>query len=273
MADDMPLLAPDARWEDGWFALQPLDEETLAIGEPIYLQRNWSYLISDRGESLLFDAGCGVTPISPLVARHGRAALKVLPSHMHYDHLGDIEAFDHVMVADLPDLRACTDGAVLMPTDALFLGAKLGLRTPRIRVAEWVAPQSWISVGARRLQILHTPGHSPDSIALWEPARNRLYAADFLYRGVLYAQVPGASLRSYRATCAMLLALLPEDAAICGAHGRPDADGRCSAPVLATTDLADLARVLDRLIAAPPAHAKEVPVNDLLRLAYSPDRM
>lgn len=271
MADDRPLLAPDASWEDGWFALQPLDAETLAIGEPLYFQRNWSYLISDRGESLLFDTGCGGAPIAPLVARHGRPALKVLPSHMHYDHLGGVAAFEHVMVADLPELRASADGTLLVPTDALFLGAKSGLRPPRIRVAEWVAPQSSISVGERRLQVLHTPGHSPDSISLWEPARKRLYAADFLYSGALYAQVPGASLRSYRATCATLLALLPEDATICGAHGRPDAEGRCSAPILATPDLADLTRVLDRLIATPPRQAGEVQVNDLMRLAYSPD--
>ncbi|MGB3312913.1 MAG: MBL fold metallo-hydrolase [Albidovulum sp.] len=272
MDDNRPLLAPDAVWEEDWFALETLDADTLAIGEPLYFQCNWSYLISDGDHSLLFDTGCGQVPISPVVNRHRRAGLKVLPSHMHYDHLGGIGAFDPVIIADLPVLRACVDGEVLVPTEDLFLGTKHGLAVPRISVTEWVKPQSWIDVGTRRLQVLHTPGHSPDSISLWEPARKRLFAADFLYRGALYAQVPGASLRAYYASCQMLLELLPGDAAIFGAHGQPDAQGRSMAPELGMSDLADLAAMLERLVTSPPAEAGEFKVNARMNLAYSPER-
>jgi hydroxyacylglutathione hydrolase len=265
---DTIRLAGDLTLEDNWFATGQLDGDTLAIGEPAYHQRNWSYLLRNGGEALLFDTGSGRRPIAPLVARHaGGAHVTAFPSHMHFDHLGGINAFGPVMVADLPMLRAVADDGRITPTSDMYLGHFEGLATPTFEVGRWVQPGEAISVGDRRLEVLHTPGHSPDSVSLWEPGRNRLYAADFIYRGALYAQTPGASLTQYLAVCRQLIEKLPENVEIVCAHGRP-IDGEDEVPVVSHGDLQQVEQVLTRLLDGD-AHTGEAPVNERMHLLYS----
>ncbi len=262
-------LAEGLAVEDNWFAVQALDDATLAIGEPAYHQENWSYLISDRDESLLFDTGAGRRPIAPLVFRHAKATVQAFPSHMHFDHLGGINQFDSIIVADLEILRNCEQDGVLTPTTEMHLGHYETVDIPSFRVGHWAAPGETITIGARGLEVLHTPGHSPDSVSLWEPEKNRLYAADFVYRGPLYAQTPGASLKDYLKTCILLLERLPEEVEIVCAHGGTDADGAHEMPVLGYADLAALADVLDRLLAQGSPREGETRVNDHMSLMHS----
>lgn len=260
-------LADDVLLEDGWFGVKALDDTTIAIGEPAYHQRNWSYLISDGDESLLFDTGSGRRSMAPLVARHGRVRVEAFPSHMHFDHLGNIHAFGPVTVADLPILRAIETNGTLTPTDEMFLGASEAVPVPTFEVGGWVAPGESVRVGMRSLQVLHTPGHSPDSVSLWEAERNRLYAADFIYCGALYAQTPGASLRDYLRICEQLLNDLPEQVQIVCAHGQPE-NGVDDAPILGYGDLHALRNVVAMLLQDEP-RTGEVPVNERMDLLFS----
>jgi len=264
---DTIKLADGVVLEDNWFAVRALDEATIAIDEPAYHQRNWSYLISDGDDSLLFDTGSGRRPIAPLVARLGRKRVEILPSHMHFDHLGNINAFGPVIVADLPMLRAIEVDGALTPTDEMFLGASEAVPVPTFELGRWIRPGQAITVGSRKLQVVHTPGHSPDSVSLWEPDRNRLYAADFIYRGALYAQTPGASLRDYLRVCEILLNDLPEQVQIVCAHGQPE-NGVDDAPVLGYRDLEALRDVVAELLQAEP-HTGKMTVNQRMYLLFS----
>lgn len=274
MRDDLECLISDVQladgvWlEDDWYALKALDEGSLAIGEPAYHQCNWSYLISDGGESLLWDTGSGRRDIAPLVARHGAAELRAFPSHMHFDHLGGIECFGAVTLADLAVLRAVEqDDGTVIPTEEMYLGACEGLNAPRFAVSRWCKPGEVVTVGRRRMEVLHTPGHSPDSVSLWEGDRARLYAADFIYPGEVYAQTPGASLRDYLRVLDQLLILLPVQVEILCAHGVAQG-GISDVPRLGYDDLENLRRAISTVLGTPP-HDGELQVNDRMALLYS----
>ena len=241
-----------AALEDGWYLVEELDPQTFAIGEPLYGQQNWSYLLVGGARSLLFDTGSYLGDITGAVGRRAMGPLTVLPSHMHYDHLGNVTRFGHVALPDLPVLREAARGGTVTPPDWLFLGEHESREAPSFAVAEWLAPDGWIGLGGRQVQLIHTPGHSPDSVSLWEPARDRLLAADYLYRGPLYVQTPGALLRDYLATARRLLALTGEGTAIFGAHA--DAP---TAPRLGRSDLAALAALLEALVVNPPTIAED----------------
>lgn len=47
-----------------------------------------------------------------------------------------------------------------------------------------------IDIGGRTIKVLHTPGHSPGHICLYEEDRKYLYAGDLIYKGTLYAFYP-----------------------------------------------------------------------------------
>ena len=270
-------IAPGIELEDDWYAVQEIDARTFAIGEPAYHQQNWSYLLIGEESSLLFDTGSFSRDITGVVGRRASGPLTVLPSHMHFDHLGNISRFDTVAVADLTILRDCVHDGVLTPTEELFLGAYENNEAPSFRVDRWLAPGEEIELGGRRAKVLHTPGHSPDSISLHLADENRLFAADFIYPGSLYGQVPGASLPDYLDVASVLSSVVDETTAIFCAHGNKDEDEEHSAPILAAPDMEAL---LDGLMAiksdAPDWDDRDewtVRVSDDMSIIVSPEAL
>ncbi|WP_281968693.1 MBL fold metallo-hydrolase [Roseovarius nanhaiticus] len=245
-----------------WYKLQEIAPGITAIGEPRYHQQNWSYLICGSDAALLFDTGSYYGDMAPVVASLTDLPLTVLPSHMHYDHLGNITAFERIVLPDLPVLRACEADGRVTPSDTLFLGDREDRTPPSFGVADWLAPGSMIDLGGRQLQLIHTPGHSPDSVSLWDAEAGILFAGDYLYDGALYAQVPGASLRGYLETAGQLGTLLPTDARILGAHGDAKDETSATAPTLDTTVLGRLMICLSDLMMGPaPAEGETLRAN------------
>ena len=255
---------------DDWYTLATPHPGLTAIGEPHYEQQNWSYLIEGDTRALLFDTGSYFGNISPVIDHLTDLPLTVLPSHMHYDHLGNIHRFETIHLPDLPVLRACAVDGLVTPTKTLFLGVHENRAAPSFHVTDWLAPGTRIDLGGLHLELVHTPGHSPDSVSLWWAEANILLAADFLYPGGLYAQVPGASLPDYLATTRALLTRAGPRTRIYGAHGDADDPGSAIPPRLGRQELEALETRLLTLRDSAPA-AREWPVSDRLTLITSPE--
>jgi glyoxylase-like metal-dependent hydrolase (beta-lactamase superfamily II) len=259
-----------------WYKIVQIAPGVTAIGEPQYHQRNWSYLICGDSAALLFDTGSYFRTMPPVIAGLTDLPLTVLPSHMHYDHLGNIGGFDRIALPDLPVLRACEDAGRVTPSDTLFLGASEDRQPPTFSVAEWLVPDAWIDLGGRRLQLIHTPGHSPDSVSLWDQEEGILFAADYLYEGELYAQVPGASVAQYLGSAGSLSALLPKETRIFGAHGSAAEPGADLPPLLTAPILDRLIMCLSDIIMAPPpapGEVRRVPIQTGVELLVNSDAL
>jgi len=264
------MLAPGVRWFDDWFAIEAIAPGIHAIGEPRFHQINWNYLIEGEEKALLFDTGPGVRDISVVTSALTSKPFTVLPSHLHFDHTGNLHRFNHVALADLPVLRACMRGDILHASDGLFRGFREGMFWKPMRIAEWWPIGHGIDLGGRVLDLLHTPGHSPDSISLHDVQANILFAADFIYPGPLYAQIPGADLAAYLTSAGTLLPRLDPATRILCAHGQADGQGEHRAPVLNHEDVADLATALIGLKASGE-RPKSWPVNTRISLlTWSP---
>jgi hydroxyacylglutathione hydrolase len=255
---------------DDYWAVQNIDANTYAIGEPRYYQANYAYLIVGERRALLFDAGSGTRDITAIVTRLTSLPVTVMPSHLHYDHTGGIAPFTSIAMIDLPDTRADVTNGRLTPSRYEYLGMIDGLAPPSFSVTEWVKPGSSIDLGGRVLQVLHTPGHTRSSVALYDAATHRLFAGDFIYPTTLYAFLPGASLAEYRATARELLASLPADTKIWTAHCCR-AGERTAAPWLTMADLRDLDSALTS-IESGESHGsgffpRRFPVNRQMTLA------
>jgi glyoxylase-like metal-dependent hydrolase (beta-lactamase superfamily II) len=57
-----------------------------------------------------------------------------------------------------------------------------------------------VDTGDRAFEVLHLPGHSPGSIALWEASTGTLFSGDAVYDGALLDQIPGSDIPQYIAT-------------------------------------------------------------------------
>lgn len=237
--DEGPLV----RWHDDYFTVQALDENTFAIGEPRYYQQNYSYLIVGTQRAVLFDAGPGHRDIRSVAQSLTRLPITFIPSHFHYDHVGNEVTFDHVAVIDLPYLRTRAPDGRLALTFAEHLGVAEGIEAPVLRVDEWLARDSLISLGDRTLRVLYTPGHTEDSISLLDIEAGFLFTGDFIYPGELYAFLPNSGMADYLQGADTLLRAAPAHARLFGAH-RVAPPG---APELNTSDVAHLQSALRQI--------------------------
>ena len=58
-----------------------------------------------------------------------------------------------------------------------------GFRTPAVPITRWLADGDVLDIGDRAFEVLHTPGHSPGSICLWEARSGTLVSGDVLVDG------------------------------------------------------------------------------------------
>jgi hydroxyacylglutathione hydrolase len=270
IVDPAPAKIAKGRMVDDYFAVQDIGQGVYAIGEPRYYQQNYAYLIVGRARALLFDSGTGTRDIGPVVASLTHLPVTVMVSHLHFDHLGGVGPFGALAMIDLPQTRADISAGRFTPRRYEYMGFVDGRSPPSPRVSQWLAPGATIDLGGRVLRVLSTPGHTPTSMALFDPSGHRLFIGDYIYPTTLYAFLPGASLSAYHHTAQNLIATLPADTILWTAHCCRAGEG-VSAPWLTMADLRDLDAALLRV---KQGHARSTgfyprryPVNGEMTLA------
>ncbi len=203
--------------DEHWLVV-PLTDGVFAIGEPQYYQANWNYLLIGSERALLFDAGSGVKDISKVVKRLTNKPVSVLVSHLHFDHVGSINAFDNVTMIDLPSVRDQMREDELHISRYQSLAFVDGRKPSIIKVKNWIDPDGTIDLGGRPLQVLSAPGHTPESIVLFDVVSKTLFTGDFIYPGRLFAMLPQSSRSAYIKSASRLLSHLPSDVIVRGAH-------------------------------------------------------
>ena len=110
----------------------------------------------------------------------------VTQTHCHYDHILGVEDF----ASDSPILASSKCPGFLSPENlpAHSLCEALNIQTPRYPLAlvphlhDIVDGDQRNPSGTRLgVKVLHTPGHTPDELALWDEEEAMLYVGDTLY--------------------------------------------------------------------------------------------
>ncbi len=156
-----------------------------------------------------------------------------LQTHMHFDHiLGlpflnecyGLQPMCHVM--DQP----VYDSAPVMASE--WFGMELGILPP---VSEYLTDGQELELGNSRLQVLHTPGHTPGGIMFYFPEDKLLFSGDTLFQGsVGRADFPGSSMEQELESIRTKVLCLPDDVRIFPGHGPETSvlDERLSNPYL-----------------------------------------
>ena len=198
----------------GWFHIYSIGHQTYAISEPKYWQQNVSYLLIGTRRALLFDTGPGIYSIRAEVERLTTLPVIAVPTHLHFDHVGDLPEFSDVRLMEAPGMRSQVRNGHFVETQDQYQ-----LRTPfEYRVHAWLKPGQILDLGGRRVRIVRTPGHTPDSLSIIDQGGKTLFIGDLINRmGTLYA-VPGSDVKAAAASIQELRRLGSRDAAIYEAH-------------------------------------------------------
>jgi glyoxylase-like metal-dependent hydrolase (beta-lactamase superfamily II) len=202
---------------DRWFEVYRIRPGVFAIYEPHQQEEVISYLILGDKRALLFDTGMGISNIKKLVEHLTRLPVSVINSHTHNDHVGDNWRFSSVYGMDTAFTRqsakgSSADSQAEITPDMLCGPLPAGFdprayRTRPFRITNWLQGGEKIDLGGRVLEVILTPGHTPDSISLWDAQNGLLFTGDMYYQGPIYLYRPETDLDAYEASIKKMNAL------------------------------------------------------------------
>ncbi|MCR4281908.1 MAG: MBL fold metallo-hydrolase [Bauldia sp.] len=210
-----------------WYERIAFGEGVTLIHEPFmpFFFRCNIWHVRGRDRNLLIDTGSGALSLTRYMPWLLERPTVCILSHTHWDHIGSAHEFPERLVhrAEAAILADPTNEATLASkyaTDDENVEARMFTRRPpgwvgsayRIVPAPatgLVADGDEIDLGDRRLSVLHTPGHSPGHLSLFEEKTGILFSADAVYDGPLVDTLYHSDTSRYRATMRRLRELQP----------------------------------------------------------------
>lgn len=219
--------------ENNWFTVDALDDSTFGISEYGQWMKVHSYLFVGTEKAVLVDTGLGVGNIRTIVEALTELPVVVVTSHAHWDHTGGHHLFDrfsaHVLERDWIEsswrryTKEIGDWLVKEPFSQ-EPPSHFDIKKYRpfgSKVDNLHSDGDVLDLGGRRLEIIHTPGHSPGHVCIYEEERGYLATADLLYQGVLLGGLKFSDPEDYHRSLLRLRELPPIGKLLPG-HGRLD---------------------------------------------------
>lgn len=210
-------MKPRMRPED-WYSVRRLDDDVTYICEPhiqeFYRCNIWH--VRGRDRDMLVDSGMGVVSLREWVPLVTERELIAVASHTHFDHIGchhefecrAVHSAEAELLADptrentLADPYVTDDIFDALPPEPYCSKCYSVKRAPATRLLE---DGDMIDLGDRQFEVIHTPGHSPGGIALYEKATEILFSGDILYDGPLIEDTYHSNADDYLASMERLL--------------------------------------------------------------------
>lgn len=135
------------------------------------------YILGEAGEAAVIDPGVEHKDIENILNEQKLSLKYIILTHAHIDHILHME-----------ELQSACGGQIIVHEDdspllgnALINGAVLfGLNTVFRKADLCVKDGDSLMLGDLRLEIVHTPGHTPGSICV--KVENNLFTGDTLFR-------------------------------------------------------------------------------------------
>ncbi|RFU19404.1 MBL fold metallo-hydrolase [Geodermatophilus marinus] len=224
-----------------WHEAREISRGVWSIAEPSHVNM---WLIEGRDRAVLLDTGLGIARVRPVVEELTTKPVSVVNTHYHFDHVGGNHEFDDTAIHE------AGAALLVEPVPREVLDRYLAYALELVRAAEHVReadgryfhlldadslprplpdgfdPAAWtiappapsrtltegdvVDLGGRALRVLHTPGHSGDSICLLDDASGILFGGDTINTGPIYAQFHDSDVATFAKSAARLAELKDE---------------------------------------------------------------
>jgi glyoxylase-like metal-dependent hydrolase (beta-lactamase superfamily II) len=216
---------------DPWFEVYEVRPGIFALYEPHQAEEIISYLIVGEKKALLFDTGMGISDIKRVAGELTRLPVVVLNSHTHNDHVGGDWQFETIygMNTDFTrtNARGSREDAQAEITPDQICGKLPEEFDPKTyvtrpwKIKEYVKDGTRIDLGVRALEVIASPGHTPDAVSLLDRANGLLFTGDTYYPAPIWLFRPETDLKAYNSSIRRLAALAPQVKVVLGAHNIP----------------------------------------------------
>ncbi|MGJ8723735.1 MAG: MBL fold metallo-hydrolase [Roseibacillus sp.] len=169
-----------------------------------------AYLLEDGGVTILVDAPAGVFD---WLLQKDLTPDYLLLTHQHFDHVEDAHRFTCPIHAYAPFSHD-----LILDEQARSWG--LPIEVPDFNVDVILKDKETLQFGNFAFDLLHVPGHSPDSLVYSLPQANLALAGDTLFnQGAGRTDLPGGSHEELFEGIRTKLLTLPDETRIYPGHG------------------------------------------------------
>lgn len=222
-----------------WFEVYRIRSNVFAIYEPYHWEEVIAYFVTGSEHSLLIDTGMGIGNIQQVV--HSlippSTSLKVINTHTHHDHIGDNWRFAGKILGIHSDFgQHNAKGSIEEAQNELQPGmiwekylpddfSRKNYRIHPFQINDYVKEFDRIHLGeGQELEIISTPGHTPDSISLFNEKERLLFVGDTFYQGPILLYRPETNLQDYLISLEKLAKFIPKVDLILPAHNIPNVE-------------------------------------------------
>jgi hydroxyacylglutathione hydrolase len=190
--------------------------EILPVGA---LQCNCVILGDEKSKTaIVVDPGDEIERIIAVLGKHGLSVCAIVATHAHIDHVGGF--------ADLKELTGAKsmihEADVPLYENLAMQAQWLGVEPPRMTTIDAMLNESaGVAFGASKLDVHHTPGHSPGSVSFVFPdVVPLLLSGDTLFSGSIgRTDLWGGSYDTIIASIRAKLLAMPDETVVIPGHG------------------------------------------------------
>jgi glyoxylase-like metal-dependent hydrolase (beta-lactamase superfamily II) len=218
---------------DQWFEVYKLTDTVYAIYEDGQFEEVISYLVLGEEKAVIIDTGNGIGDIKAVVDGITDLPVMVLNTHTHGDHIGGNDQFDEVLVYETELSKERAKNGQTREQMGHYLNEDMvwkalpdyldveAWRIHPFNVTKWLKEGDIIDLGGRTLDVIHTPGHSPDSICILDRMNKIFWTGDSFYPAPIYIYAPTTSLDQFIESFRKITALIPEYEWVMPSHNEP----------------------------------------------------
>jgi hydroxyacylglutathione hydrolase len=206
--------------EARWLTVGPVQENT------------WIARLEGAEKAILIDPGDEPDTLTTALDELGATVEAILITHCHFDHVGAVA-----------EMARRTGAPVYCPAGEVFILEDINahMRIPGFGPFESYTPEETVKDGDKlhlagfEIDVIGTPGHSPDHVTYSIPAEKAIFSGDVLFQGsVGRTDLPGSDHATLMRSIATLLETLPDETGVLPGHMGPTTLGaeRASNPFL-----------------------------------------
>lgn len=184
---------------------------------PLGMMRTNAYLVSKKGgsEAFVVDPGDEPEKLDRIIKERGLTLTGILLTHGHFDHIGAVEALRESTGAKVYAMKE--EQETLESPDrnlSSSYGAGYGLTSD-----VFLRDKEELSLAEIKIQVLHTPGHTPGGCCFYLADEGIVFSGDTLFHtSVGRSDFPGGSASALVRSIKEKLMCLPEETKVYPGH-------------------------------------------------------
>lgn len=182
--------------EQNWFTIKQLFPNVYGIAEFGHFEKVISYLFIGNKKALLFDSGLGIGNIRNVISSLTKNEVILVNSHCHFDHIGGNTLFSNIFLLDNKFSKEKSKNGYTKKDLEKYNAADLAPIKP-FSYMSLIHNGDEIDIEPFSFKVIHTPGHTPDSICLFEKSGKILLTGDTLYPSPIYLQFKESNENDY----------------------------------------------------------------------------